>query len=80
MFSELALVDSEKIRVTVFQYSAKNDNSELGIFTSKHDPICDSKIPSYHFWITQNSELTGNLTGNSEISELSLCPSLSDTG
>ena len=50
MFSELkALVDSERFRVIVFQYRAKNDNSELGIFTSKHDPICKSKIPSYRF-------------------------------
>ena len=39
MFSELkALIDSEGFRVIVFQHRAKNDNSELGIFTSKHDP------------------------------------------
>ena len=45
MFSELkALIDSERFRVSVFQYRAKNDNSELGIFTSKHDPRCKSKI------------------------------------
>ena len=50
MFSELkALFDSERFRVIVFQYRAKNDNSELGIFTSKHDPICKSKIPSDRF-------------------------------
>ena len=25
-------------------------DSEIGIFTFKHDPICDSKILSYHSW------------------------------
>ena len=39
MSSELkALIDSERFRVIVFQYRAKNDNSELGIFTFKRDP------------------------------------------
>ena len=45
MFSELkALVHSERFRVIVFQYRAKNDNSELGIFTSKHDLIVKVKF------------------------------------
>ena len=45
MFSQLkALIDSERFRVIVFQYRAKNDNSELGIFTSKHDPIVKVKL------------------------------------
>ena len=45
MSSELkVLIDSEKFRVIVFQYSVKNNNLELEIFTSKHDPICKSKF------------------------------------
>ena len=51
-FSKLkALADSEKFQVIVFQYSAKNDNSELGIFTSKHYSTCHRKIPSYPFCV-----------------------------
>ena len=43
--SELkALVDSEKSELLFFSNGKKN--SELKIFTSKHDPICKSKIPS----------------------------------
>ena len=50
-------------QVKSFGGLGKNDNSELGIFTSEHHPICDSKIPSYHFGhrtktITWNSEFT----------------------
>ena len=33
-----------KFRVIVSQYRAKNDNSELGIFTSKHDSTRHKKI------------------------------------
>ena len=36
-------------RVIVFQYKAKNDNSELGIFTSKHDSMCH-KISELSFF------------------------------
>ena len=60
MFSQLkALVDSEKSRGIVFKYSTKNDNSELGIFTSKHDSMCHRKIANYRFMYrakTDNSE------------------------
>ena len=37
-------------RVIVFQYKAKNDNSELGIFTSKHDSMCH-KISELSFFV-----------------------------
>ena len=36
-------------RVIVFQYKAKNDNSELRIFTSKHDSMCH-KISELSFF------------------------------
>ena len=83
MFSELkALIDSERFRVIVFQYRAKNDNSELGIFTSKHDPICKSKIPSYRFSVqgmhrakNDDSELGIHLRTNSEILSFPRIPS-----
>ena len=66
MFSELkALVDSEKFRIIVFGYREKNDNLELGIFTSKHDSTCHKKIRVIVFMkraindiITRNSEFT----------------------
>ena len=49
MFSKLkALVDSEKFRVIVFQYSAKNDNSEFSL--SNTIPGI-RKILSYRFYV-----------------------------
>ena len=74
MFSELkALIDSEIFRVIVFQYRAKNNNSELGIFTSKHDSTCHKKIRVIVFMHrakNDNSELGIHLRTNSEISEI----------
>ena len=68
MFSELkALIDSERFRVIVFQYRAKNDNSELGIFTSKHDSICKSKFRVIVFQY-------GAKNDNSEFSVPSMIP------
>ena len=49
-----------KFRVIVFQYGAKNDNSELGIFTSKHDSTCHKKFRVIVFMYrakNDNSEL-----------------------
>ena len=73
MFSESqALIDSEKFRVIVFQYRAKNDNLELGIFTSKHDSTCNKKFRVIVFMYrakNDNSELGIHLRTNSEISE-----------
>ena len=67
-------------RVIVFQYKAKHDNSELGIFTSKHDSMCH-KISELSFFcvgpktITQNSsENESEISEFSENSELSLWP------
>ena len=42
MFSKIkALADSEKFRVIVFQYSAKNDNLELGIHLTRNSEISE---------------------------------------
>ena len=63
-----------KFRVIVFQYRAKNDNLELGIFTSKHDSTCHKKllvIVFMHGAKNDNSELGIHLRTNSEISEFS---------
>ena len=54
-----ALVDSEKFRGIVFKYSTKNDNSELGIFTSKHDSTCNRKIASYRFMYRAKTDNSG---------------------
>ena len=81
MFSELkALVDSERFRVIVCQYRAKIDNSELGIFASKHDSTCHKNFRVIVFMYrakNDNSELGIHLRMNSEIFEnfeLSLWP------
>ena len=75
MFFEVkVLVDSERFRVIVFQYRAKNDNSEFGIFTSKHDSMCHKKFRAIVFMYkakNDNSELGIHLRTNSEISEFS---------
>ena len=75
MFSELkALADSERFQVIVFQYRAKNDNSEFGIFTSRHDSISRKKFRAIIFMYrakNDNSELEIHLRTNSEISEFS---------
>ena len=65
MLSKLkALVDSGKFRGIVFKYSTKNDNSELGIFTSKHDSTCHRKIVSFMYRAkTDNSERGFNSQG-----------------
>ena len=67
-----ALVDSEKFRVIVFQYRAKNDNLELGIFTSEHDSTCHKTFRVIVFMYrakNDNSELEIHLRTNSEFSE-----------
>ena len=73
MFSELkALVGSERFRVIDFQYRAKNDNSEFGTFTSKHDSICHKKFRAIVFMYrakNDNSELEIHMRTNSVISE-----------
>ena len=75
MFSELrAVVDSERFLVIVFQYRAKIDNSEFGIFTSKHDSMCHKKFRAIVFMYrakNDNSEPEIHLRTNSEISEFS---------
>ena len=107
MFSKLkALVDSETLRVIVFQYSAKkvtrnsefslpsmipyvkvkfrvivfghwakNNNSELGIFTSNHDSTRHRKkvrvIVSMHRAKSNSYKPGIHLTGNGQTSELS---------
>ena len=76
IFSELkVLVGSERFRVIDFQYRAKNDNSEIGIFTSKHDSMCHKKFRAIVFMYrakNDNSELEIHLRTNSEITQLSL--------
>ena len=39
-----------KILIDLLGFRRNETNSEFGIFTSKHDPICESKILSYRFW------------------------------
>ena len=75
MFAELkALVDSERFGVIVFQYRAKNDNSELSLPSMIPRVTKNSELMFLCIgpkMITQNSEFTRM---NPEISELSLWP------
>ena len=81
MFSESKASDSlRKIPSYRFSVWGKNDKSELGIFTSKHDSTCNKKSRVIVFMYrakNHNSQLGIHLRMNSEFSEnseLSLCP------
>ena len=57
-------------RVIVSQYKAKNDNSELGIFTSSMIP-CVTKFPSFVFCVGPKTIARNSPENESEISEFS---------